>query len=151
MEFCVSDDTTIDGINYGFTKSQNYPDPYDGLLDCSITFLPAQHELSMALYVHDFHLERNFDFLNIASSYGTYQYHGNGANIAANPEAMQIGKTYYCELIPNTSAEESYHKMSIACHDHMCGVCLYDTKRPLYYLSVKTRTENDTYDLTSQS
>ncbi len=104
MEFCISDDTTIDGINHGFINSQNYPNPYDSRLDCSITFLAAQHELSMELHVHDFHLERNFDFLNIASSYDTYQYHGNGANIAANPEAMEIGETYYCEYIPNANA-----------------------------------------------
>ena len=97
----------------------------------------------MALYVHDFHLERNFDFLTIVSSYGTYQYHGNGANIAGNPEAMEIGETYYCELIPycqlipKTSAEEPYHKVNIGCHDHMSDVCVYYTPRPLYYVSVK--------------
>ena len=102
MEFCVPDgDITIDGINHGFINSQNYPNPYDEFRNCNVTFLPAGHELSMELYVHDFHTERFFDFLTIVTSSATYQYHGNGANIAQNPEAMEIGETYYCEYIHN--------------------------------------------------
>ena len=67
VEFCVPDDITVDGVNHGFINSQNYPSPYDDFLNCNITFLPAQRELSMALYVHDFHVERGFDFLTIVS------------------------------------------------------------------------------------
>ncbi len=51
----------------------------------------------MEIFVHEFHTERFFDFLRIVSSYGTYTYHGNGANIGSFPEAMEEGATYYCK------------------------------------------------------
>ncbi len=106
MEFCDPDEITIDGVNHGFINSQNYPNPYDNRLDCDIIFLPAQHELSMELYVHDFHLERNFDFLTIVTSNGTYEYHGRGAAVGwQDPEAMRIGETYYCKYISYASSQ----------------------------------------------
>ncbi len=119
VEFCDPDEITIHGVNHGFINSENYPNPYDEFLYCNITFLPAEHELSMELYVHDFHTERFYDFLTIVTSYDTNEYHGNGANIALNPDAMEIGETYYCEYTHNahlmcfTSYAESPKKLTV--------------------------------------
>ena len=96
VEFCSPEDIKTDLIG-GLILSQHYPNPYNRLVNCNITILPADHELSMEIFVHEFHTERFFDFLRIVSSYGTYTYHGNGANIGSFPEAMEEGATYYCK------------------------------------------------------
>ena len=96
LEFCNPDNIVTD-LSSGFIISQNFPEHYDQFLDCDITILPADHELSLAVFVHEFHTERFDDILTFRTSYGTYEYHGNGNNIGSFPEAMEEGRTYYCE------------------------------------------------------